>query len=143
MLYVARTQRGVLGFYLGITLLPIIINNFSNGIFVRILFILLILLAYLIQFKLKIEDGFITYQILLLTISIYQKKVSPNQIIEMKFKRVGWFKKGAIIQIKKGFNMRVVNFSPDDVLEELIKFANANDILITKNEGYMALEKTK
>lgn len=119
------------------------IYNFADGFIVHSLFMLFILLLFLIQIKLKIEDGCITYQILLLTILIYNKKVSADYISQIKFKRVGWLTKGATIQVKKGFNLSVVNFEPEDVLDELIKFANENEILISKTEGYRALEKTK
>jgi hypothetical protein len=59
---------------------------------------------------------------------IYKKEVSPNQVIRIKFKRFGWMTKGAIIQVKKGINIRVVHFSPDYLFADLIDFAKANSI---------------
>ena len=81
------------------------------------------------------------YQIFFFTVPIYKKVLFPNQIIHIKFKRLGWTKKGAIIQVKKGFNIRIVNFVPKNVLTDLIDFANKNDISITKTKDYLILDK--
>jgi hypothetical protein len=59
----------------------------------------------------------------------------------MKIKRIGWNTKGAIIQVKKGFNIRVVNFTPNNVFFNLIDFANENGISISKTKDYLILEK--
>ncbi len=103
--------------------------------------IVFILLSLFIQFKFKIDDGYLVYQILFLAMPIYKKEVSPNQIIRIKFKRLGWMTKGAIIQVKKGFNIRVVHFSPDNIFVDLIDFANENSISISKTKDYRILEK--
>jgi len=96
---------------------------------------------HFIQFRIKIDDGFLAYQILFLTIPIYKRVVYPNQIIQMKFKRVGWATKGVVIQVNKGFNIRVVNFVPNNVYINLINFANKYGIPISKTRDYLILEK--
>ena len=98
-------------------------------------------MSIFIQFEFKIVDGYLTYQIFFLTMPIYKKVIYPNQIIQMKFKRIGWNTKGVIIQVKKGFNIRVVNFSPNNVFIDLIDFANKNGISISKTKDYLILEK--
>jgi hypothetical protein len=60
----------------------------------------------------------------------------------MKFKRVGWATKVAIIQVEKGLNIRVVNFVPKNVFVVLIDFANKHDISISKTKYYLILEKS-
>ncbi|WP_066254348.1 hypothetical protein [Neobacillus drentensis] len=142
MVYNAKTQRGILGFFLVITATSISIKDFSNGmLYFQIGLIVFILLSLFIQFKFKIDDGYLVYQILFLAMPIYKKEVSPNQIIRIKFKRLGWMTKGAIIQVKKGFNIRVVHFSPDNIFVDLIDFANENSISISKTKDYRILEK--
>jgi hypothetical protein len=49
--------------------------------------------------------------------------------------------KGAIIQLKKGINIRVVHFSPDYLFADLIDFANDHSISITKTKDYRVIEK--
>lgn len=142
MVYKANTQRGILVFLLLITATSISIKDYSNGLlYFQIGLIVIILLSLFIQFKFKIDDGYLVYQILFMAMSIYEKEVSPNQIIQIKFKRLGWMTKGAIIQVKKGFNIRVVHFSPNNIFIDLIDFANENSISISKTKDYQILEK--
>lgn len=142
MVYNAKTQRGILGFFLVITATSISIEDFSNRLlYFQVGLIVFILLSLFIQFKFKIDDGYLVYQILFLSMPIYKKEVSPNQINRIKFKRLGWMTKGAIIQVKKGFNIRVVHFSPDNIFVNLIDFANENSISISKTKDYRILEK--
>jgi hypothetical protein len=137
MVYNAKTQRGILGLLLAITATSISIKDFSNGLICfQIGLIVLILFSFFIQFKFKIDDGYLVYQILFFAIPIYKKEVSPNQIIRMKFKHVGWMTKGAIIQVKKGFNIRVILFTPDNIFEDLIDFANENCISISITKDF-------
>ncbi len=73
--------------------------------------------------------------------TLYRKVVYTHQITKMKFKRVGWATKAAIIQVEKGLNIRVVNFVPNNVFVDLIDFANKYDISISKTKDYLILEK--
>jgi hypothetical protein len=45
------------------------------------------------------------------------------------------------IQVKKGFYIRILHFNPDNVFLDLIDFANANGICISKTKDYLILEK--
>jgi hypothetical protein len=142
LVYRAKTQRGILGLFLFITVTSISKKDFSNAwIYLQIGVIVFILLSFFMEFSFKIDEGFLIYQLLFMAIPIFQKVVSPNQIIRMKFIRVGWMSKGAIIQVKNGFNIRVIHFSPDDILVNLIDFANKNNIPISKTKDYRILEK--
>jgi hypothetical protein len=110
-----------------------------------VLYVQILIIDYsiitIIQFEFKIDGGYLVYQIFFITMPIYKKEVSPNQIIRIKFKRFGWMTKGAIIQVKKGINIRVVHLSPDYLFADLIDFANANSISITKTKDYRMIEK--
>lgn len=141
MVYNAKTQRVALGFLLALIILLIINNNFSKGLlYVQIALAVFVFITIFIQYKFKIVDGHLIYQIFFLTMPIYKKVTYPNDIIQMKFKRVGWATKGVIIQVRKGFNIRVVNFVPNNVFIELIDFANEYGITISKTRDYLILE---
>jgi len=63
LVYSARTQRGVLGFILAITVASITMINFSEGLlYFQILLAVFILLSIFIQFEFKIDDGYLILQ---------------------------------------------------------------------------------
>jgi len=70
----------------------------------------------------------ISYQVLFFSLVIYQKVLDPQQILQLTFKRVGWSTQCTYIQVKKGMNIRIIHFYPDNVLKELALFAVQNDI---------------
>ncbi|EPD53270.1 hypothetical protein HMPREF1210_01001 [Paenisporosarcina sp. HGH0030] len=148
MVYNAKGQRGVIGFLFAMMMGLLISNitgfNFSKGLlYFQIVVLVFLVVSFFIRYKFEINDGFLTYQPLFLAIPLYKKVIYPNQIIKIKFKRLGWTNKGAIIKIKKGFNIHVVNFEPDNVFIDLINFTNKNSISILKTKDYLILEKMK
>jgi hypothetical protein len=142
LVYIARTQRWVLGFLLAFTVMPYKWINIPNWLLnIQILLVVVILLSIFIQFNFKIDESHLTYQIMFFSMSIYKKVLNPDQIIRIKFKRIGWSTKGASIQVKKGFNIRILHFNPKNVFLDLIDFANVNGISISKTKDYLILEK--
>lgn len=94
-----------------------------------------------LHYKFQIDQKSLRYQIFLLSIPLYKKEVVPEQLTEVKFIRVGWMKKGAIVRTKKGFNIRVILFNPDSVYEDLEHFANENNVSVNKTKDYKILER--
>lgn len=142
MVYFARTQREALGCVLLLIISTISINDFSKWLlYFQIILALVILGSFFIKYKFEINEDYLTYQILLFKLPIYIKRTDSTQTIQIKFKRMSWYTKGAIIQVKKGINIRVVNFAPNDVFRELINFADKNGIPYTKTKDYFILEK--
>ena len=142
MIYTARTQRKILGYYLLLMILVVSINDYSNWLlYFQIIFALVILGLLFITFIFEINEDYLEYRILFFNLPLYKTSIYPNQTIQIKFKRVNWYTKGAIIQVKKGFNIRIVNFSPSDVFKDLIDFANKNGISYSKTKDYLILEK--
>lgn len=142
MIYKARPNRTLLFILLILTIPTLFQFEFPDGILFFSIFVCMFnILVILIQFKLRIEEKYFSYQIVLLTFPIYEKVVYPNQIIQMNFKRYGWMTKGVLIRTLKGFNIRIVGFEPKDhVIEELLQFAIENDISISKSKDYLLLE---
>ena len=146
MEYNARTQRGVLGILLVITVASALRYFIGDIVFdvifyLQILLALFLFLSIFIRFKFVIDDGYLTFQTLFFSIPIYKKELFPNEINQIKFKRIGWVAKCAIIQVKKGFNVRIVNFTPSNVYVDLINFSNEKGISISKTKDYLILEK--
>lgn len=142
MVYIARTQRVLIGYLFLLIIFTISINDFSIWLlYVQILFALLIFCSLFIKYKFEIKEDYLAYQILFFTLPIYKTKIHANQIIQIKFKRIGWVTKGVIIRRNKGFNIRIVNFTPNGVLTDLIDFAIKNDVSYSKTKDYIILEK--
>ncbi|WP_404458848.1 hypothetical protein [Oceanobacillus kapialis] len=74
-------------------------------------------------------------------LTLYKKQVTPNQISQIKYKRYGWARKGAVIYTHTGFNIRLVDFTPVKIYEELDDFAIKHHIDQEKSKDYQLLEK--
>jgi len=144
--YNARTQRGVLGFLLVITVASALRDSIGDIVFdlifyLKILLALFLLLSIFIRFIFVIDDGYLIFQTLFFSIPIFKKVLFPNQINQIKFKRVGWANKCAIIQVNKGFDVQIINFKPSNVFIDLNDFAIEKGISISKTKDYLILEK--
>nr|WP_106782568.1 hypothetical protein [Lysinibacillus timonensis] len=146
MEHYARSEKVVLVFLLIINLLLYITKYLQDGYVIDIYFSfciiysILILIALFIQYKVKIEKHSITYEVAVFQFPIYRRVVFPQEIKRLKFKRVGWAKKGSVIQTIAGLNVRIVNFNTDYVLKELEDFANEHGISTEKTKDYLILE---
>ena len=120
-----------------------IINDYFDGTFFSLFFILLLFAVSVgpIRFRFKMMDDHLVYQILYFKKSILRKNIYPNQIVQIKYIRVGWAKKGAIIKVNKGLNFRLTILKPQTAYDDLLKFSNKHDITVLKTKDYILLEK--
>lgn len=110
---------------------------------INVIIISIIIIVLCMHYEFQIENNRLTYRILLLKTPIYTKEVVPEDIREIKFIRVDWAKKSAIVRMKKGFNIRVILFHPDSVYKELEQYAKEHNVSIHKTRDYQILEKMK
>jgi len=108
---------------------------------IRIIVLALIILLASLRFKFYIEENILTYEIFLFTFLLYKRRVSPDEIKQVKFIRTGWAKKGAIIKLKKGLSLRIVNFEPTNVCPDLNAFTDKHSISSLKTNDYILLDK--
>ena len=142
LVYTAKNQKEVLWSLLLLFILVISINDFSKWLLFFALIYSIVILAFLfIKYQFEINEDYLSYQILLFRLPIYKTRIPPNEIIQIRFKRVGWSAKGAIIRVHKGFNIRIVNFIPNHVFKDLLDFAFRNDVPYFKTKDYCILEK--
>lgn len=102
---------------------------------------IVLLSTIFMNYKLKISNGTLTFQIRIFSVSFYNKAVSHKEITSMKFKRAGWGKKCVIVKNHKGFNFRITNFNPETIYNDLNNFATDYEIPIYKTKDYLILEK--
>lgn len=144
MTFSAKTDRGKLIFLLFINVLSMVLY-FPSGIlaYLQLSLVFLMLLLVFIHFTLRIEDGLIIYQVLFLSQVIRKKELNPHQMIHLTFKRVGWSTQCAVIENKQMLNLRIIHFTPENVFQELVLFAQRNGIPIIKSKDSSLLEKVE
>ncbi len=82
------------------------------------------------------------YEVSVFTFRLFRKCFQPLQIKQVKFIRVGWMKKGAVIILHKGMNIKV-NFieSEENAYNQLLEFAVKHQIDFYKTKDFVILEK--
>ena len=142
MIYSAKTQRVVQLLFLISAVWAMFTNtDYPTMYYFLIPFSVFILATFFMNFKFKIVEGSLAFQILIFTFTVYKKEVNYKQIDSIKFKRIGWGKKCAIVKNNKGFNFRISNFYPAEIYNDLIEFADEQNIPISKTKDYLNLER--
>lgn len=109
------------------------------------LFTICILLVFVFESRkyTLVIDETITYTIQIFGLTVHRKEITPSNIKKMVFKRVHWRSKLAVIQLDKGFSIRVDRFQPENVYDHLITFCEENTIQYDKSRDYKIVEKMK
>lgn len=141
MTYTAKTQKLILIFILLVSVPALYSADspFSYSFF--ILFLIFILAAIFMNFRLAIKDGYLSFEVLLFNFTVYKKEANHEQIESIKLKRVGWASKSVIVKNKRGLNFRITNFQPTEIYGDLIEYAEKYDIPTSKTKDYLILEK--
>ncbi|MFT9601105.1 hypothetical protein [Mesobacillus sp.] len=116
-----------------------ILPNFNW--FIKIPFTFVVLVIILHQVQLTITSDQLEYKIKLFKFTIYRKLLTPEKIKKIKFGRIGWATKNAVVKVRRGFNFGVAHFYSEQLILELEEFALANNIEIQKTKDYLLLEK--
>ncbi|TFB22880.1 hypothetical protein E3U55_06475 [Filobacillus milosensis] len=104
-----------------------------------ILMLSFVLVGFL-RFNFQISNKKLTYYVSFWKFKLMYKEVQPSDIKMINFKRIGRSKKGAIIQMQKGSNFRIVDFKPDTVTDDLEKFSGKHNIPLHMTKDYMKLQ---
>lgn len=142
--YKATTQREVIILFIFLTLL--ILTQGWAYIWLRALCLFMLvfhLAALFINYSFLIKDNQVIYTILFLNYPIYKKQVNPSHIKKVVFKRTNWTTKLAVIQLHKGFSVRICYFKPASIFHELMTFCETHHIQYEKTRDYAILEKLK
>ncbi|GAM14180.1 hypothetical protein [Mesobacillus selenatarsenatis] len=108
---------------------------------IRISILLALLVFTLHQIQLTITSDHLEYKIKFFKFTIYRKLLTSDKIKKIKFGRIGWSTKNAVVKVRGGFNFGVAHFYSEQLIGELEKFALANNIEIQKTRDYLLLEK--
>ncbi|AIF45268.1 hypothetical protein [Virgibacillus sp. SK37] len=93
------------------------------------------------HFHFKINEDQLIYKISFMKIRVWEKHIYPNQIERLKFIRVSWATKAAIIKINNGLNIRLAVLEPKTGYDHLLAFAEENQVAVEKTKDYSILER--
>jgi hypothetical protein len=108
---------------------------------VRVSITLAVLVITLYQVQLTITSDYLEYKIKIFKFTIYRKLLTPDKIKKIKFGRIGWSTKNAVVKVRRGFNFSVAQFYSTQLIAELEEFALENNIEVQKTKDYLLLEK--
>ena len=121
----------------------VVLDYFDGSSSLLLLGFIVAVVFALIRFRFNIHDEHLVYEILIFNKSIVKQRISPEDISQLKFTRVGWAQKAAKININKGINVRLAVLEPPKAYDHLIEFAKKHDITIVKTKDYLILERMK
>ncbi|MBA2175997.1 hypothetical protein H0266_13960 [Halobacillus locisalis] len=68
-------------------------------------------------------------------------EVQPEEIPRVKFFRVSWKEKAAVVKRKSGMNIRLVVFKSPEAYDALQKFCEEHSVEVVKTRDYLIMEK--
>ncbi|MCM3666822.1 hypothetical protein M3204_20690 [Mesobacillus subterraneus] len=137
MTYSGKMSKNIL--YAILFISAFILPNLNWFIKLPITFVALMIILH--QLQLTITSDQLEYKIKLFKFTIYYKILTPDKIKKIKFGRIGWTTKNAVVKVKRGLNFGVAYFYSEQLIRELEEFALANHIEIQKTRDYHLLER--
>lgn len=116
-----------------------ILPNFNWFIKTPFTFVVLVIIFH--QVQLTITSDQLEYKIKVFKLTIYRKLLTPENIKKIKFGRIGWATKNAVVKVRGGLNFSAAYFYSEQLILELEEFALANNIEVQKTRDYLLLEK--
>lgn len=139
MSYYAKYPTAVHSFILSLMLVQgtyqLLHANYGRGL-VQLLIGLIIVFSYFIRYQVKLNKTSILYNVMFLESVIFSREISCTDIRKIVFKRMGRSSRGAFIFTNKLLPIRLVNFKPDSMYEELQLFGKRNLLPIVMNEEF-------
>ncbi|MFV8828486.1 hypothetical protein [Alkalihalobacterium sp. APHAB7] len=144
MVFTAKTSKLPLLLLLVISIFNLI--RFSSSysewqLVVGILFLVLLFLTLFLNYTFIIHPTAFVFFVRLHKLPVLTINTNSDYVEKIKFRRYGWEVKGAVIEVRKKLNMRIINFHPYEVYDELYRFATQHNIPVTKTKDYQILEK--
>ncbi|SER75869.1 hypothetical protein SAMN04487944_109147 [Gracilibacillus ureilyticus] len=123
----------------------IILGNQHHLEYGRLYFVILIIMtlatAIFVNIRLTIEEKIIHYTVVFGKYTIYAREITPDQIKEIKGKRLSWYLIGNTLVMKKGLNYQLQQFKPDTIFEQLEQFAEENGVSVNFSKDYKVLRR--
>ncbi|KOS69341.1 hypothetical protein AEA09_12735 [Lysinibacillus contaminans] len=106
-----------------------------------VLLALFCVLLLFVKYEFEIDEQTLRYRIKFLNFLMYEKQVNAQDVQAIHFKCAGWTTQLAIVKLHKGWNIRIMLFSPLEVFYQLKMYAKRNNIEMSRTKDYKTLEK--
>ncbi|RSD23276.1 hypothetical protein [Mesobacillus subterraneus] len=103
--------------------------------------VFIILLISLLRSYLTIHPEHLEYRMTIFKYTIYRIVLNKDNIKKIKFGRIGWSTKNAVIKVKGSFNISMTQFNKEEFVLELEQFAITHGIEVQKTKDYKLLER--
>lgn len=142
MIYKATSQKQLFVYLLGFDLILFFLS-LGNPIFMTLVVLLALscVLLLFVKYEIEINEHTLQYRIKLLNFLMYEKQVNAQDVQKIHFKRTGWTTPLAIVKLHKGWNIRIMLFSPLEVFHQMNMYAERNNIEMSRTKDYKILEK--
>lgn len=120
---------------------PLISLSIIYDLTFYILFVVVLIFLSFLRIQFQISEENLIYEVLILKFPIVSRKISVAQIDHIIFKRTGWARRSAVVCVKKGLNIRLIEFEPKQICGDLESFAIQHQIKMEKTKDYQLLEK--
>lgn len=140
MIYTAKYKKVTMMLFIVLLVISFSLSSPPFLIIYQITLILLIVVLMCIKFTVEINKHNIIYQIDFLAFK-YKKNIEPIDIKYIKLTTHNFSHKDAIIKTNYKFIkfIRIINFMPDKIVDDLINFAKLNNIPLIKTKKYNQL----
>ncbi|MFC2946969.1 hypothetical protein [Virgibacillus sediminis] len=115
--------------------------SINLSIYALLAFIPVYLVCCSLKWQIRMEDEAFHVRVLLFGQRVYRKIYRPDEVVAVKFLRIGWAKKAARIKLKQGLPIRIENFRPSGIFRELADYAARHGIAVHKTRDYSVLER--
>lgn len=105
------------------------------------LYLLIVILLGLLRFSFQIDPHSLIYRISFWKWTILKMEIQPEEISRVKFFRVSWSEKAAVVKRKRGMNIRLVVLKSPEAYGELLKFCEDHEVEVVKTKDYLIIEK--
>jgi len=137
MTYKATPPRQVLLFFIGLMLLMYLPGmEIEWFIYYQLFFAGFCMIALFLQYELTILEERIEFRLFLFKFCVYKKQIKPEELRTIHFRRFGLIKMGAALKRKEGIEIRLVDFSPEGLDADLVRFSLRHRIPMTKAKDY-------
>ena len=104
-------------------------------------YLLIAILLGLLRFSFQIEPHSLIYRISFWEWTVLKMEIEPEEISRVRFFRVSWKEKAAVVKRKRGMNIRLVVFKSPEAYEALIEFCDDHEVEVVKTRDYLLIEK--
>ncbi|KPB06487.1 hypothetical protein [Bacillus sp. CHD6a] len=137
MRYISKYPTAVHSFILSLMLIQgtyqMLQAHYGRGV-TQLSIGMIILFSYFIRYEIKLDETRVHYEIRFIGHTFYSRKINAGDIRKIVFKRVGWSAMGAFIYTDEFFPIRLINFKPDNMYDQLHLYGKKNGISVISRE---------